>query len=490
MLMLRQRAGAALVFFLFVAPNGLAQTASSTLQGSHPSTHQRTTVGATSAECASCVRRNLTYLASPALRGRGSGTEDEHHAAEYIAAKLKSYGLAPAAGNGSYIQVGAIQSREVTAPPVLSFDIDDASNSRVVTWAHGSEMAVYFLSQPDISGPLQKLDLTDPDTSPASVEEGAVLLLKMKPGTSLTDERAVVGPYMKSKPQMIILPESPQSVQLFGNDAKLPRLAKKVGEDDSTGPPAIVIAKEEAFDQLWGAVDGTVVKLHADTSAWKTSHTWNVLAKLQGTTEKDQIILLSAHLDHLGIRDGKLYPGADDDASGTAAVMELARALARKPKLRRTVVFALWGSEEAGMLGSQYFLKHPTFELKNLVANLEFEMIGRPDPKLHPDQLWLSGWERTDLGPALARHGAKLVGDPHPEQNFFARSDNYALARKGLIAQTVSSYGLHADYHQTTDTVSRISWLHLNRAIASMIGPVSWLADSGFAPSWNPGQKP
>ena len=115
---------------------------------------------------------------------------------------------------------------------------------------------------------------------------------------------------------------------------------------------------------------------------WKTSHTWNVLGKIVGTSEKDQVVLLSAHLDHLGMKNGKTYPGADDDASGTVAVMELARALAAEPKPSRTVVFALWGSEEEGMVGSRYFLKNPTFELKNIVANLEFEMIARPDPKV------------------------------------------------------------------------------------------------------------
>jgi hypothetical protein len=293
------------------------------------------------AVCAACIRSNLEYLAGPALNGRGSGTIDEHHAAKYIAARLKQYGLAPAAANGDYIQAATIESP--TAP-------------------HG-------------------------DVTP------------------------------------------------------------------------------------------------------QVSHTWNVLGKIPGR-KTDQIILLSAHLDHLGVRDGKTYPGADDDASGTVAVMELARALAKQPRPQRTIVFALWGSEEAGLIGARYFLKHPTFELKNIVANLEFEMIARPDPKVQPDQLWLTGWERTDLGPALAAHGAQLVGDPRPNQGFFMRSDNYALAKTGIIAQTVSSYGLHKDYHQPTDTLDKVDWQHLDSAVGSMIAPVSWLANSGFTPRWNAGGKP
>lgn len=222
----------------------------------------------------------------------------------------------------------------------------------------------------------------------------------------------------------------------------------------------------------------------------ESSHTWNVLAKIEGTTEAAQIIVLSAHLDHLGVKNGKTYPGADDDASGTAAVMELARALAKGRRPQRTVVFALWGSEEKGLVGARYFLQHPTFDLHCIVANLEFEMIGRPDPKVKPDQLWLTGWERTNLGPELAKHGANLVEDPHPQQNFFTRSDNYALAQEGIVAQTISSYGLHNDYHQPTDTLDKIDWSHLDSAIGSMIAPVEWLANSNFRPEWKNGQRP
>ena len=235
---------------------------------------------------------------------------------------------------------------------------------------------------------------------------------------------------------------------------------------------------------------GTLIKLHTRTTRLKTTHTWNVLGKIIGSGEAEQVILLSAHLDHLGVKDGQTYPGADDDASGTVAVMELARALAAGPKPSRTVVFALWGSEELGAIGSLYFLDHPTFALKDIVANLEFEMIARPDPKLQRDQLWLSGWERTNLGPELAAQGAQLVGDPHPEQKFFTRSDNYVLAKQGIVAQTVSSYGLHKDYHQPTDTLSRVDWEHLDAAIGSLIGPVRWLVNSDFVPKWKEGQKP
>ena len=436
--------------------------------------------------CADCVRANLTYLAGPALHGRGSGTEDEHHAAQFIARKLKQYGLASAAEDGHYIQTATLRSRAITEAPVLSLDTGGPANPTPVEWTHGKEMVVVTLSESDVSGPLQKLDLNDETVSPAAIKDGAALLLKLKPGTRMQN---VSDSYVDSKAAMVIFSEPPGDEEMFERRSqRMPRMARKMGDEPSG--PALVVAKPGAFAQLWAAEEGTVVKLHADVTPWETSHTWNVLAKIEGTTEKDQIILLSAHLDHLGVKNGETYPGADDDASGTVAVMELARSLARHPKPKRTIVFALFGSEEAGLLGARYFLKHPTFDLQDIVANLEFEMIGRSDPKLRRDQLWLTGWERTDLGPELAAHGAKLVGDPHPEQSFFTRSDNYALATQGIVAQTVSSYGLHKDYHQPTDTLAKVDWQHLDQAIASMIAPVTWLANSDFAPTWKEGMQP
>ncbi len=225
--------------------------------------------------------------------------------------------------------------------------------------------------------------------------------------------------------------------------------------------------------------------------------TYNAFALLRGSDPAlaGQIILLSSHLDHLGTRttpQGEvIYHGADDDASGTTAVLELARALAaRHTHPRRTILFACFGSEETGGQGDEYFFAHPPLPLSSIVANLEFEMIGRPDHAIGPNQLWLTGWTRTDLGPALVRHGAPLVPDPHPAQHFFQRSDNFNLARRGIVAQTVSSYGLGAYYHQPTDDLAHIDFNRLTRAIRSMIAPIEWLASTEWKPSWNPGGQP
>ena len=230
------------------------------------------------------------------------------------------------------------------------------------------------------------------------------------------------------------------------------------------------------------------------------TETWNAVAVLRGSDPKlrNEVVLLTAHLDHLGL--GKpdpanpnadlIYNGADDDASGTTAVLTLMNAIAHGPTPKRTIVFALFGSEELGGFGNAAFLKNPPVPLTSIVANLEFEMIGRPDPLVPEGTLWLTGFDRSDLGPILAKHGAHLVNDPRPDQKFFTRSDNYALAKQGIIAHTVSSFGLHPDYHQPSDELTKIDFTHMDQAIESMQSPILWLANSDFHPTWNPNGKP
>lgn len=226
------------------------------------------------------------------------------------------------------------------------------------------------------------------------------------------------------------------------------------------------------------------------------ANTTNVLGIIPGRDPllTKETILLSAHLDHLGVgrevNGDKIYNGADDDASGVTAVLELAKALTSGPRPKRTVVFALFGSEEIGGWGARYFQEHPPVPFESLVANLEFEMIGRPDAAVPRDTLWLTGYERSNLGPALKVFGARLVADPHPDQRFFQRSDNIVLARKGIVAHTVSSFGLHTDYHRPSDDLAHIDFAHMTDAIKSMVEPVRWLVNSNFKPEWNKGGRP
>ncbi len=209
------------------------------------------------------------------------------------------------------------------------------------------------------------------------------------------------------------------------------------------------------------------------------------------TVDRDDL----GRLDHLGVRDNakgddKIFNGADDDASGCVAVLELARVLANGKRPKRTIYFAFFGSEEAGGYGSKFFVNNLPFAKENIAANLQFEMLGRPDVKVGKDELWLTGYERSNLGAELAKQGAKLVKDPHPQENFFQRSDNYTLAKEGVVAHTVSSFGLHKDYHQASDEIETMDFEYMTNAVNSMVKPVQWLVNSNFKPTWYEGMRP
>ena len=251
---------------------------------------------------------------------------------------------------------------------------------------------------------------------------------------------------------------------------------------------------EPAGDADSAGHKGFVQRVALESAA--SGATWNVIGVLRGSDPKlaSEAIMLSAHLDHLGVRDSlpddKIFNGADDDASGCVAVLELARVLAAGKRPKRTIYFICFGSEERGGMGSRHFIANPPVPLTQIVADLNFEMLGRPDEKVPKGKLWLTGFERSTLGPELVRQGAALVADPHPEQSFFRRSDNYSLALRGVIAHTVSSFGLHTDYHRPSDDLSKIDFPFMTAALNSMVKPIRWLANARFRPEWLPGQQP
>lgn len=279
-------------------------------------------------------------------------------------------------------------------------------------------------------------------------------------------------------------------------ELKLPNLPGGVQGDTSSGSSFAVFAlSKDALDQLLLMPDGAKVEFQGKTEAGDAGATWNAIGVLPGSDPiaSRKAIVLSAHLDHLGVSGtgaDTIYNGADDDASGCVAVLELARALAAGKRPRRTIYFVCFGSEERGGFGARYYISHSAVPLDDIVADITFEMLGRPDAKVAVNTLWFTGYERSTLGPMLAKQGARLVADPHPEQNFFQRSDNYTLALRGVVAHTVSSFGLHTDYHRPSDDLSKIDFPFMTRSINSMIAPINWLANSNFRPDWLPGKSP
>jgi Zn-dependent M28 family amino/carboxypeptidase len=276
---------------------------------------------------------------------------------------------------------------------------------------------------------------------------------------------------------------------------RLPSLPGRIAGDQEPAF-AVIALRKEALDALTTMGDGAKVEFSGPTEATETRSTWNAAGVLRGSDRQlgSQAIVLSAHLDHLGVNESltgdKIFNGADDDASGCVAVLELARVFASGRRPRRTIYFVAFGSEEAGGYGARYFVSKAPVPLTQIVANIQFEMIGRPDPKIPVGMLWLTGYERSSLGPTLAKQGASIVADPRPEQNFFQRSDNYTLALRGVVAHTISSFGLHNDYHRPSDDISKIDFPFMTRSLNSLIAPIRWLANSNFRPSWLPGKAP
>jgi Zn-dependent M28 family amino/carboxypeptidase len=257
----------------------------------------------------------------------------------------------------------------------------------------------------------------------------------------------------------------------------------------------VVSLTSNAGDQLARLPDGTTIALQLQTKD-TPRYSYNAIGVLPGKSSgaDAKVLLLSGHLDHLGVGtpvDGdSIYNGADDDASGTTAVMELAHALVAGQRLQRTIYFVCYGSEELGGLGSTYFREHPPIPLERIAANLEFEMIGDQDPKMPKGKMLLTGWDRSNLGPTLVQHGALLGDDPYPEQHFFERSDNYPLALKGVVAHTAGGWGTPPTYHKPDDDLAHLDFSFMTQAIQSLIEPLRWLANSDFVPHWLPGRQP
>jgi len=201
--------------------------------------------------------------------------------------------------------------------------------------------------------------------------------------------------------------------------------------------------------------------------------TENVLAYLEGSDKKDEVMVLSAHYDHLGIKDGVVYNGADDDGSGTVSVLAMARAFTQAKKEghgpRRSILFLANTGEEEGLLGSQYYTDHPIFPLANTVTDLNIDMVGRVD-SLHQgkgDYLYLVGSDKLSqelhqLSEATNAANNPIAldykyNDPNDPERIYYRSDHYNFAKNNVPIIFYTS-GLHPQYHQPTDDVALIDF--------------------------------
>lgn len=227
---------------------------------------------------------------------------------------------------------------------------------------------------------------------------------------------------------------------------------------------------------------------------------YNVLGVVPGSDPAlaGEIVVVGAHHDHVGVgrpvEGDSIYNGADDDASGSVAALEIARhfaeARARGEGPPRTILVAFFTAEEMGLYGTREWIESPTVDFDGIVADLQIEMIARPDSLAGGfGRGWLTGYERSTMGDLLAAQGSPIVPDPRPEQNFFFRSDNAPFARLGIPAHTLSSFNLHGDYHQPSDEADLADYPHMTALIEAAIDMLDALA-SGPTPEWKPGGRP
>ena len=217
--------------------------------------------------------------------------------------------------------------------------------------------------------------------------------------------------------------------------------------------------------------------------------TENVVAIIEGSEKPEEYLVISSHLDHIGIHDGQINNGADDDGSGTVSMLEIAEAFQKAvtdgkgPK--RSVVFLHVTGEEKGLLGSKYYTENPLYPLTNTIANLNIDMVGRTDPKRessNPNYIYLIGSDRLstelhvlseEVNKATVNLDLDYTYNAHDDPNrFYFRSDHYNFG-KNNIPVIFYFNGTHEDYHKPTDTVEKIEF-DLMKTRTQLIFATAW----------------
>jgi len=222
----------------------------------------------------------------------------------------------------------------------------------------------------------------------------------------------------------------------------------------------------------------------------------NIAGMIRGSDPvlRNEVVLVTAHYDHIGIGravDGdSINNGADDDASGNIALIEMAKALRNGPRPKRTIIFMAITGEEVGGFGTRWYIAHPLLPLEKTVVDLNVEMIAHPDSIAGGfGKAWLTGYERSTMGDLLADNGIPLTPDMRLGQRFFERSDNVAFARIGIPAHSISSFNLATPYHIPKDEASTIDADHMAQVISATAKALRLLAN-GVKPEWHPGGRP
>lgn len=457
-------------------------------------------------------RKHLTILASKEFEGRGTGQEGGRKAANYIADHFKSYGLKPIVNNDSFFQpVSLLRTEHI----VKNFSIDKISyengkdfyvqgdndikkftSQEIVFVGYGLQHNAYNeLKSTDIKG---KVVLVLNEGEPFD-QNGNSLLTGNSTESEWSKSRFKrIQELVKLEPKLI-LATTPLVASMLNrmrgrsSSARISLDQGNVNRAVTQSIPVVNINEDIAnkilskannslttFKELArkGVQKPIIIKSQLETEMGVNQEKLddpNVLGLLEGSDLKDEVIVICGHYDHDGILpDGTFFPGADDNGSGTVAVLELARAFSAAKKEgngpRRSILFIGLAAEEKGLLGSKFYVEHPIIPLKNTVACINIDMIGRIDDKhLNGDHNYLHaiGLDKlsSELQQVTEQANKEFVqigldysyNDPNEPMRLYYRSDHYNFAEKGIPSAFFFS-GLHPHYHTPEDTVDKIDF--------------------------------
>ena len=465
---------------------------------------------------ADALETHLTILASDSFEGRETGKKGQKLAADYIQAQFKSFGIPPYKED-TYYQTYPL---ELVLPKAADIKLKGKLLEPKKDFYHFPGLSEQNLETKEILFLGYGIDDAKySDYAGNNVKDKVVMILSGEPygadGNSLLTgkkEASLWSSYYKNKIQkareqgakMLLVVVEDMAKSLEQNKHRLESSSLRLNKS-GIEMPVIYISKDIA-NSIFKKTNTEEVKKKISESqkpltfATKAAMSVsvknltekviaeNVLGYVEGTDKKDELIVITAHYDHLGKEGDVVYNGADDDGSGTVAVIQLAEAFAKAKKEgkgpRRSMLFMTVSGEEKGLLGSSYYVENPEFPLKNTVCDLNIDMIGRLDEKHsnNSNYIYLIGSDKLSSELHQISENANKTysnveldytfNDENDKNRFYYRSDHYNFARKGIPVIFYFN-GVHADYHKETDEVSKIDFNKMEK-ITRLVFFTAW----------------
>lgn len=456
------------------------------------------------------LRGHVSFLASDLLEGRGTPSRGLDIAAEYIAAQFRRAGLEPL-GDDGYFQTA---DWEYFAPDSAAVEI--TIGGRAFRF-DGSSLSGSPTRAVDLSSaPVIKVDAKDVAALTAEAVGGKVVMAEVPTPYKVPREQAAAANQARLAFLARMDELKPALILDVDRDAEAARGLRRDAPTGARpnrpagGPPIVAVHSPELAEVFAAASAGPIdakATVAIGEPKSRTAKVRNVVGLLRGSDPalKETYVMVSAHYDHLGIgpKDGQAdgtFNGANDDASGTASVVEIASALATmQPRPKRSVVFATFYGEEHGLVGSTYYAAHPVVPLAKTVAAVNLEQVGRTDDSEGPrvDAANVTGFDFSTVTDALRKAGdsvgVALQKHPRNSDLYFNASDNAALARAGVPAHTVSVAYAFPDYHGRDDEWEQIDYVNMAKIVRMVALGLVALADDEIPPKWdasNPRTEP